>query len=379
MLLGRSQADEAIKARVSALKAKGGDALYLTADIADQAGLGAAIAAARSRFGRIDGVFHSAMASGDAAFESMGEADFLSVLKAKVRGSVNLAAAWDEPPDFLALFSSLVGVTGNAGQAGYAAGCSFQDAFALSGRAGFPVVSIDWGFWGIGSSGSERLHAHFAAMGIRPLSLEPAMDAMLGILAQARPQAAIVAADAAVLRALQEPASGSAAAAPASPAAKAARPAGPTEPPADAAGNAGLIEAALVASLAEVLKVPAEEIEPQVPYTDLGFDLLLAVRAVAGINQSLGIALRSNISNFPTVRALAAHAPAAFPGVIAATRPPARADAAGGRPEPAGKAAVRTGKPLPRHRGSRRPGTSPSSAWPAGFRTHPISAPSGKT
>jgi acyl carrier protein len=64
----------------------------------------------------------------------------------KVLGTRNLHDFFGSDLDFFVMLSSLTGVVGNASQGNYAAGGSFQDAFASWRTAqGLPAVSIDLG------------------------------------------------------------------------------------------------------------------------------------------------------------------------------------------------------------------------------------------
>lgn len=73
--------------------------------------------------------------------------DFNIPLQAKVHGTRNLYAAFENLAlDFFVILSSVTGVIGTSGQANYAAGNAFQDAFANSRPIKrFPCVSLDIG------------------------------------------------------------------------------------------------------------------------------------------------------------------------------------------------------------------------------------------
>ncbi|MGL6095585.1 MAG: SDR family NAD(P)-dependent oxidoreductase, partial [Fimbriiglobus sp.] len=137
---------------------------YIRADVTDPATVRAALAEARSRFGPVRGAVHSALVLRDAPFARMTEADFREVLDVKARGAVVLAdATAADPLDFLAFFSSANAFTANPGQANYAAGCTFQDAFgAWLAAAGRPVRVINWGLWG--ETGRVATPEHLAAI-----------------------------------------------------------------------------------------------------------------------------------------------------------------------------------------------------------------------
>jgi len=72
--------------------------------------------------------------------------DFRDSLRPKVQGSWNLHQQLPRDLDFFILLSSISGVTGNPGQANYAAGNTFMDALAHHRRRqGLSATSIDLG------------------------------------------------------------------------------------------------------------------------------------------------------------------------------------------------------------------------------------------
>src|SRR5690606_35927421 len=89
------------------------------------------------------------------------------------------------PQAFLTFFSSSQALAANPGQANYAAGSAFQDAFAgwLSQHGLCPVRTINWGYWGsVGAVASPRYRARFAALGVHSIEPEQGMEAMKRIL-----------------------------------------------------------------------------------------------------------------------------------------------------------------------------------------------------
>lgn len=76
----------------------------------------------------------------------MTHTGWAKTLRAKVQTSWNLHSLLPKNMDFFILLSSVSGIIGNAGQANYAAGCTFQDRLALSRRSqGQKAISIDLG------------------------------------------------------------------------------------------------------------------------------------------------------------------------------------------------------------------------------------------
>ncbi|MGW6455147.1 SDR family NAD(P)-dependent oxidoreductase [Streptomyces sp. NPDC055078] len=185
-LLGRSP-DDCAGLRATA-RGRGGDLVYIRADVTDATALDAAVATARERFGRLHGVIHAAGVTDDAPLRDQTEDRFRRVLAPKAVGAVLLdRATADDDLDFLVMFSSVVGTLGNAGQAGYAAANRFLDAFARQrdaavarGERGGRSLSIAWPFWADGGmrmpDAARRLAA--TALGLRPIGTPAALRAL---------------------------------------------------------------------------------------------------------------------------------------------------------------------------------------------------------
>ena len=75
-------------------------------------------------------------------------ANWQAAIRPKVQGTLNLHhSLLDQPLDFFIMLSSLIGISGHTSQANYAAGATFQDAFARYRTAqGLPAISIDLGW-----------------------------------------------------------------------------------------------------------------------------------------------------------------------------------------------------------------------------------------
>jgi acyl transferase domain-containing protein/D-arabinose 1-dehydrogenase-like Zn-dependent alcohol dehydrogenase/acyl carrier protein len=146
-------ADDRIGRRIRAVQALeklGAEVLVVKADSASRAGMTAAVAEARSRFGRIDGVMHAAGVAGDGVMQLKEKAVAAAVIDAKVRAALLLTDLLrDAPPDFVVHFSSLAAVVGGFGQVDYCGANSGLDALAQASRAagGVPAISINWDAW----------------------------------------------------------------------------------------------------------------------------------------------------------------------------------------------------------------------------------------
>jgi NAD(P)-dependent dehydrogenase (short-subunit alcohol dehydrogenase family) len=131
----------------------GAEVLTLRADIASESSLKPVLDELRQKFGQINGIIHAAGAAG---FEFMTGKDiqaFKNVTSPKIEGTWlldKLTAADDL--DFFILFSSVVTLTGGAGQSDYTAANSYLDSFAAyRNRQGKRTISINWPVWeGVG-------------------------------------------------------------------------------------------------------------------------------------------------------------------------------------------------------------------------------------
>ncbi|KAK0728741.1 phenolpthiocerol synthesis polyketide synthase ppsB [Lasiosphaeria miniovina] len=151
--LSRSGADGSPEARqtVDELSAAAGGAVTVRAlrgDVADEASFRAAMAQCERELPPVRGVVQMAMVLRDGVLEKMGHGDWAAGMRPKVQGTRNLDQYFgeDRPVDFFIACSSVSGVCGNAGQAQYAAGNTFQDALAQHRRArGLRAVAVNLG------------------------------------------------------------------------------------------------------------------------------------------------------------------------------------------------------------------------------------------
>jgi len=133
------------------IEAAGGEAVAVSCDITDPAAVHALVRDTVARFGKLNGVVHSAGLSGSGSLiEAMEFTEFEENVAPKVTGApALLEATKDCDLDFLALFSSLSTVDSWDGAADYTAGNAFLDALAhharRQGRA--DVLAIDWAGW----------------------------------------------------------------------------------------------------------------------------------------------------------------------------------------------------------------------------------------
>jgi acyl transferase domain-containing protein/thioesterase domain-containing protein/acyl carrier protein len=140
--------------KIRALEQKGAEVLVAAGDVTIESDVRDVVAAAKQRFGRIDGVLHTAGVIRDALLQQKTLGQCEDVFTPKIHGTLVLDRVLEsEPLDFFVLFSSTSSVIAPAGQIDYVAANAFLNAFAQSrrapgdGRRARPVTAIAWGIW----------------------------------------------------------------------------------------------------------------------------------------------------------------------------------------------------------------------------------------
>ncbi|HYD79452.1 MAG TPA: SDR family NAD(P)-dependent oxidoreductase [Paucimonas sp.] len=179
VLAGRSTPNEEHAKKIERLHAHGAETLHLRADVAKPADVESMVREAKARFGRIDGVIHSAGINRDSFILKKTRDEMAGVLEPKVFGAFNLdRATREEDLDLFVLFSSVAGALGNLGQCDYAYANRFLDAFAeerealrAAGRRSGRTLSINWPFWEEGGMTLSRdaIAASAKHTGMHPL------------------------------------------------------------------------------------------------------------------------------------------------------------------------------------------------------------------
>jgi NAD(P)-dependent dehydrogenase (short-subunit alcohol dehydrogenase family)/acyl carrier protein len=132
------------------LEGLGAKAAIFQADVSDRRRMNEVFQRAKERFGRIDGVIHTAGLPGGGMIEVARCEDIVNTLKPKLQGTRVLESlAREYGADFLMLCSSLSSLLGGLGHADYCAANLFLDALAQSrrGTAGPHIVSVNWSAW----------------------------------------------------------------------------------------------------------------------------------------------------------------------------------------------------------------------------------------
>ncbi|WP_425574899.1 SDR family NAD(P)-dependent oxidoreductase, partial [Streptantibioticus ferralitis] len=202
LLSRRGAAAEGTQELVDDLSAQGAEVNIVACDVGDRAALAAALAGTT-----LTGVVHTAGVVDDGVIASLTAERLDQVLVPKVDAAWALHELTAEMDlSFFAVFSSLSGILGNAGQANYAAGNVFLDALMQARRhAGLPGISMAWGAWtqdaGLTAALSETDMRRLARSGMRPLSVPQGLALFDRALTSDRALLGLASLDVAALRA----------------------------------------------------------------------------------------------------------------------------------------------------------------------------------
>ncbi|WP_429843904.1 SDR family NAD(P)-dependent oxidoreductase [Brevibacillus sp. FIR094] len=194
--IGRRKKDESIQNKINQLATLGSAPLYIEADATDRESLQSAYEESKKRFGKINGVIHSAIVLLDRSLANMDEATFRAGLVPKVEVSVRMSQVFgEEPLDFVLFFSSINSFTKSPGQSNYASGCAFKDAFAhqLAEEWTCAVKVMNWGYWGsVGIVASKGYQERMEQIGIGSIEPSEGMEALEALLSGPMNQLALM-------------------------------------------------------------------------------------------------------------------------------------------------------------------------------------------
>lgn len=186
VLIGRSELDDDRRNKIDEMCTRGGEVLYIKADMTSPEMMEKAFAKIKSYFGKINAVIHSAIVLKDRTIETMSEKDLKDVLAPKVLGTAVLHKLLKkENLDFMMFFSSSQSFTASLGQSNYAAACTFKDVYAnyIAEKGNYPVHLVNWGFWGtVGVVASEEYNRRLAAKGVGSISPEEGIETVKRII-----------------------------------------------------------------------------------------------------------------------------------------------------------------------------------------------------
>ncbi len=293
---------DAARAVIRRMEAMGAAVTVRACDAADEAAQKGLIDEIAAGPARLKGVLHTAMTLDDALFANLDAERIRTVLRPKIAGAETLdRLTRGLNLDLFVVYSSATTLVGNPGQASYVAANAYLEALmAERRRAGLPGLAVAWG--AISDAGYLTRDAKTNAilsdrLGASAITARQAFEGLEMALAAADPADA-----SAVGYAVIDWSSASR---------ELALTRTPLfsrmEMPEQALGGEGALDlAALVAGLSEaeavktiadllaaetsrILRLPAEEIDPRQPLTEMGFDSLMAVDLRMAAEEKLGI------------------------------------------------------------------------------------------
>ncbi|MFD4483095.1 SDR family NAD(P)-dependent oxidoreductase [Streptomyces sp. NPDC058471] len=160
------------------LRALGTEVVFESCDVADREQLRGVLERIPAAV-PLTAVLHTAAVLDDAVVAALDADQVERVLRAKVRGAVNLhELTQDQNLSAFVLFSSYGATVGIPGQGNYAPANAFLDALAERRRlAGLPATAVSWGAWGGGGMARTTVKGVLERHGV------PEMDPELALLA----------------------------------------------------------------------------------------------------------------------------------------------------------------------------------------------------
>ncbi|WP_344316606.1 type I polyketide synthase [Actinoplanes couchii] len=282
---------------VAELEALGARVTLAACDVADRTALAALLATVPDDR-PLKAVVHAAGVLDDGVLTALTPDRLDAVLRPKAEAAWHLHELTHDLATFV-LFSSAMGVLGNAGQGNYAAANAYLDALAAYRRArGMPAVSLAWGLWEAGGGLTGHLDRdRISAAGVLPLATGAALELFDAGLATAEPVLVPARIDLAALRDGPVPAILRD---------LAPRPEKPTAPAPVAAESADELVARHVAA---VVGLPTgTEVDPGRAFKELGFDSLASVGLRNRLAAATGLRLPvSLVFDHPTPAAVGAY------------------------------------------------------------------------
>jgi acyl transferase domain-containing protein len=179
-------ANREIAQTLNAIKAAGGQAQYVAADVTNSSNVSAAVAPITKELGEVTGIIHGAGVLADKFIEQKTLEEFNAVYTTKIDGLLSLLAATNtENVKHLVLFSSAAGFYGNPGQSDYSIANDILNKTAYRFKALNPtaqVLSFNWGPWD-GGMVTPELKRMFNDRGVYIIPLDAGAKLLVSELA----------------------------------------------------------------------------------------------------------------------------------------------------------------------------------------------------
>lgn len=274
------------------------------------------------------GVVHAAMVLDDAPLMRMDASQMKSVMDPKILGAWNLHVhTLHKPLDFFICFSSFASLVGSADQGNYAAANSFLDSLAYYRHArGLPALTICWGpISGVGYvANHEEIREHIMRQGVGEITLNQAWRAIIYGLKKGFAHIGVIPADWNIMGKYSVSIARS-------PRFSGLTKTGDTRQEKHESEQRDTILSALPEErkqaltegltelVASILGIPVSNLSPEQPLDKLGFDSLMAVELLVGIESIAGLTipkiklLRKGLNIRELVEIVENELPAAYP------------------------------------------------------------------
>lgn len=318
-LSGRSILDAPKQAFLLEIEEQGGVVHYLQGDVARPDDVRLMLNEILERAGKLHGILHSAGVIDDAYIADKDPAAVARVWDPKVAGALALDIATQELElEFFALFSSLTGSFGNAGQADYAGANAFLDQFAVernarvvAGERRGHTVSLAWPLWQDGGMRMDEQNEQLLRQrsGLTPMNTEAGIAAFHRAMGTEEGHVLVLHGEAEKIRTklLAER--------------NAVELLGdePATPPPPASAAVDQVQAELIRIVAEQQKMAPAKIELDAELPHYGFDSLRLAELANRLNQTYGLDLMPTLFfEHTTLRAIARYLVGKHPTAITA-------------------------------------------------------------
>ncbi|MEO0443413.1 MAG: SDR family NAD(P)-dependent oxidoreductase, partial [Pseudomonadota bacterium] len=297
ILVGRGKPSAAAQAQIIALENRGANIHIIRGDISHSDGVDQILAEVNKRRLSLGGIIHAAGGLDDGVIAQMDLAQFRKVSTAKMSGAWYLHHKTKHLRlDCFILFSSVLSLTGSAGQCNYTAANGFLDSLgAYRQSLGLSATVINWGPWaetGLATQSGERGQRIWQRRGTDYLAPATAFDCMATQLARGIAQAAVTITDWSVYAA-QLPA-----AAPYYQLLVTYNPSGHSVAAdqfkqqlanADSAQQHDLLVSFMSTQVGTVLGLAQDQLSPDQSLQDLGLDSLMTVELLNRLNAALPV------------------------------------------------------------------------------------------
>ena len=186
-LVGSSPAGEEVRATLARFHEAGHTARYYQCDVVDAKAVDGLVADVRRELGAITGLIHGAAINKPRRADQATAAVALAEVGPKVQGALNLLTALaSAPPRLIVGFSSIIGISGMAGNAWYAFSnetlAHLLRTFAHA-HPGTAVISLAYSVWAeVGMGARMGSDQHLARLGIGAIPPRDGIDRFLRLV-----------------------------------------------------------------------------------------------------------------------------------------------------------------------------------------------------